>query len=93
VLSDARFIFWTRTVWNDEQSMRAFMIAGTHRGSCNGATRLQSPIGCRSRSNHHHGRKSIGVSKRKAGVRNNPSDAQLRLEILPPKTTRELKFK
>src|SRR5215831_3227500 len=23
--------FWTRTLWQDEQSMRAFMVAGAHR--------------------------------------------------------------
>jgi Domain of unknown function (DUF3291) len=31
VLSDANFVFWTRTLWTDEQSMRAFMFAPAHR--------------------------------------------------------------
>src|SRR5579859_3724475 len=28
---DVRLIFWTRTLWQDEQSMRAFMTTGAHR--------------------------------------------------------------
>jgi hypothetical protein len=31
VLSDANLAFWTRTLWADEQSMRAFMFAPAHR--------------------------------------------------------------
>ncbi len=31
LLSDANFTFWTRTLWNDERSMRGFMLAGLHR--------------------------------------------------------------
>jgi hypothetical protein len=28
---EAKFIFWTRTLWQDERSMRAFMTTGAHR--------------------------------------------------------------
>ena len=31
LLNDAYFTFWTRTLWNDGRSMRAFMLAGAHR--------------------------------------------------------------
>jgi hypothetical protein len=31
VLSDSHFAFWTRTLWTDERSMRAFMFAPAHR--------------------------------------------------------------
>src|SRR4029077_2738147 len=31
LLSDSNFTFWTRTLWNDERSMRAFLLAGSHR--------------------------------------------------------------
>jgi hypothetical protein len=31
VLSDANLTFWTRTLWTDERSMRAFMLAPAHR--------------------------------------------------------------
>ena len=30
-LRDAHNAFWTRTAWQDEDSMRAFMMGGTHR--------------------------------------------------------------
>src|ERR1700728_1142671 len=30
VLSEARNTFWTRTVWNEEQSMKRFMLSGPH---------------------------------------------------------------
>ena len=31
LLSDAHLTFWTRTLWTDERSMRAFMFAPAHR--------------------------------------------------------------
>jgi len=31
VLRDAHGAFWTRSVWQDERSMRTFMMAGAHR--------------------------------------------------------------
>jgi hypothetical protein len=31
LLSDAHLVFWTRTLWTDERSMRAFMVAPAHR--------------------------------------------------------------
>jgi phosphoserine phosphatase len=31
LLSDAHLAFWTRTLWTDERSMRAFMFAPAHR--------------------------------------------------------------
>ena len=31
VLSDANLAFWTRTLWDNERSMRAFMVAPAHR--------------------------------------------------------------
>ena len=31
VRREAKLIFWTRTLWEDEQSMRAFMTTGAHR--------------------------------------------------------------
>ncbi len=31
VRRDVQLIFWTRTLWQDEQSMRVFMMTGAHR--------------------------------------------------------------
>ena len=31
VLNDAKLAFWTKTVWQDESSMRAFLLVGSHR--------------------------------------------------------------
>jgi hypothetical protein len=31
VRREVKLIFWTRTLWRDEQSMRAFMTTGAHR--------------------------------------------------------------
>lgn len=99
VLSDARFTFWTRTVWNDEHSMRAFMIVGVHRrvmprllqwcDEASVAHWLQDSLEPPSWQEVH---RRLQTEGRRSKV-NNPSDAQLRFEISPPKTTRELKFK
>lgn len=31
VRREVKLIFWTRTLWRDEQSMRSFMMSGAHR--------------------------------------------------------------
>jgi quinol monooxygenase YgiN len=31
VRREVKFVFWTRTLWRDEESMRAFMMTGAHR--------------------------------------------------------------
>ncbi|MEO8098973.1 MAG: DUF3291 domain-containing protein [Acidobacteriota bacterium] len=31
VLNDTRFAFWTRSSWQDEASMRAFLLSGAHK--------------------------------------------------------------
>jgi len=33
LLRDARNTYWTKTAWQDETAMRAFMIAMPHRGA------------------------------------------------------------
>jgi hypothetical protein len=97
VLSDARLTFWTRTVWNDEQSMRAFMIAGPHRSVmprllqwCDEASVahwLQDSLEPPSWQEVHRRLQKEG---RRSKV-NNPSDAQLRFEISPPKNDTRIK--
>ncbi len=99
LLSDANFTFWTRTLWNDERSMRAFMLAGAHRHImprllqwCDEAAvahwlqESPEPPSWQEayRRLQHEGR---------ASKVDHPSAAQLRFEIPPPKTTRELRLK
>jgi hypothetical protein len=99
LLSDARFTFWTRTVWNDEQSMRAFMITGAHRSVmprllhwCDEASVAHWLQDSPEPPSWQEAYRRLQKEGRRSKV-NNPSDAQLRFEIPPPKTTRELKFK
>lgn len=33
LLNDTNFAFWTKTLWKDEASMRAYMLSGAHRKS------------------------------------------------------------
>jgi hypothetical protein len=99
LLSDARFTFWTRTVWNDEQSMRAFMTAGAHRivmprllqwcDEASVAHWLQDSL---EPPSWQEAQRRLQNEGRRSKV-NHPSGAQLRFEIPPPRTTRELKFK
>src|ERR1700729_277884 len=99
LLSDARFTFWTRTVWSDEQSMRAFMITGAHRSVmprllhwCDEASVAHWLQDSPEPPSWQEAYRRLQKEGRRSKV-NNPSDAQLRFEIPPPKTTRELKFK
>ena len=99
LLSDSNFTFWTRTLWSDERSMRAFMLVGAHRRImprllqwCDEAAVahwLQDSPEPPSWQEAHRRLQKVG---RRSKV-DNPSDAHLRFEISPPKTTRELKFR
>jgi hypothetical protein len=99
LLSDSNFTFWTRTLWSNERSMRAFMLVGAHRRImprllqwCDEAAVahwLQDSLEPPSWQDVHRRLQQEG----RASKVDHPSAAQLRFEILPPKTTRELKLK
>jgi hypothetical protein len=99
LLSDSNFTFWTRTLWSDERSMRAFMLAGAHRSImprllhwCDEAAVahwLQELPEPPSWQEAHRRLQQEG----RASKVDYPSAAQLRFEIPPPKTTRELNLK
>jgi Domain of unknown function (DUF3291) len=99
LLRDANFTFWTRTLWNDERSMRAFMPAGAHRhimprllqwcDEAGVAHWLQDSPEPPSWQEAHRRLQQEG----RASKVDYPSAAQLRFEIPPPKTTRELNLK
>jgi hypothetical protein len=99
VLSDAHLAFWTRTLWADERSMRAFMLAPAHRAVmpkllrwCDEAAVthwLQETLEAPSWPDVYRRLQQEGRTSKV----DHPSAAQLRFEILPPKTTRQLTLK
>jgi hypothetical protein len=99
LLSDAHLAFRTRTLWTDERSMRAFMFAPAHRAVmpkllhwCDEAAVthwLQETPEPPSWQEVHRRLQQAG---RPSKV-DHPSEAQMRFEIPPPKTTRQLTLK
>jgi hypothetical protein len=99
LLADANFAFWTRTLWQDDAAMRAFMVSGAHRKIM---PRLLE--WCDEASVAHWTQDSVEIPSwleahsrmlaegRRSKV-NHPSDAQLRFEIPVPRTTADLKLK
>jgi Domain of unknown function (DUF3291) len=99
LLSDSNFTFWTRTLWADERSMRAFLFAPAHRRVmpkllqwCDEAAVahwLQEAPEPPSWQDAHRRLQQEGRTSKV----DHPSAAQLRFAIPPPKTTRQLKLK
>ena len=99
VLSDANLAFWTRTLWIDERSMRAFMFAPAHRRVmpkllewCDEAAVahwLQDSLEPPSWPEVH---RRLHQEGRTSKV-DHPSVGQLRFEFPPPKTTRQVALK
>jgi hypothetical protein len=99
LLRDADLAFWTRTVWTDEQDMRAFMLAGVHR-------RIMSrlPRWCDEAAVAHwlqddpepppwpEAWRRLRQDGRTSPVED-PSAAQRRFEVPEPRTTGELRLK
>ncbi|MGN6748899.1 MAG: DUF3291 domain-containing protein [Xanthobacteraceae bacterium] len=99
VLSDAHLAFWTRTLWTEERSMRAFMLAPAHRavmpklvqwGDEAAVTHwLQDSLEPPSWPDVHRRLQQEGRTSKV----DHPSAAQLRFEYPPPKTARQLTLK
>jgi hypothetical protein len=99
VLSDAHLAFWTRTLWTDERAMRAFMLAPAHRAVmpkllqwCDEAALthwLQDSLDPPSWQEVHRRLQQEGRTSKV----DHPTDGQLRFEIPPPKTARQLTLK
>jgi hypothetical protein len=99
VLSDASLAFWTRTLWTDERSMRAFLLAPAHRRVmpkllqwCDEAAVthwLQDSPEPPSWQEVHRRLQQEGRTSKV----DHPSAAQLHFEIPPPNTARQLKLK
>ena len=99
LLSDSHLAFWTRTLWTDEHSMRAFMLAPPHRAVmpkllqwCDEAAVthwLQQTPEPPSWQEVHRRLQQEGRTSRV----DHPSEAQLRFEIPTPRTARQLTLK
>ncbi len=99
LLSDANFVFWTRTLWSEESAMRAFMHTPAHRSMmpkllqwCDEAAVthwLQETVEMPSWPEVHRRLQHQGRTSKV----DHPSAAQLRFEFPPPKTTRQLTLK
>ena len=99
LLSDSNFTFWTRTLWNDEQSMRAFMLVGAHRRImprllqwCDEAAVAHWLQDSPEPPSWQEAYRRLQQEGRASKV-DYPSAAQSRFEVPPPKTTRELRLK
>jgi hypothetical protein len=99
VLSDANLAFWTRTLWTDERAMRAFMLAPAHRRVmpkllqwCDEAAVTHWLQDSSEPPSWQEVYRRLQQEGRTSKV-DHPSAAQLRFDIPPPKTTRQLKLK
>jgi heme-degrading monooxygenase HmoA len=91
VLRDSNFTFWTCTVWIDEKSMRSFMISGAHRrvmprllGWCDEASVAHWTQNSLEPPEWEEAHRRMQSEGRRSKV-NNPSEAQQRFEIPPPR--------
>jgi hypothetical protein len=99
LLSDSNFTFWTRTLWSDERSMRAFMLVGAHRRImprllqwCDEAAVAHWLQESPEPPSWQEAYRRLQREGRASKV-DYPSAAQSRFEVPPPKTTRELRLK
>ncbi len=90
LLRDHHHVFWTKTVWNDEAAMKAFMLANPHRAAmpkllewCDEASLVrwtQDGADSPSWSDAHRRLETEGRSSKV----NHPSDAHRTLTFPPP---------
>jgi hypothetical protein len=99
LLADANFAFWTRTLWQDEAAMRAFMVSGAHRKMmprllewCDEACVAHWTQDSPEIPSWLEAHRCMQAQGRRSKV-NHPSEAQQRFEIPAPRTTAELKLK
>ena len=99
ILRDAHLAFWTRTVWNGEAAMRAFVLAGVHRRAmprllqwCDEAAVAHWVQDAGEPPSWSEAHRRLQQDGRPSRV-NHPSEAQRRYEIPQPRTSAELKLK
>jgi hypothetical protein len=96
VLSDAKLAFWTRSLWTDERSMRAFMFTPAHRSVmpkllqwCDEAAVIHWLQETPEPPSWHEAHRRLQQEGRTSKV-DHPSAAQVSFQIPPPKTLRQL---
>lgn len=99
ILSDSNFAFWTRTVWNDEATLRSFILAGAHKRVmprllewCDEAAVVRWVQESREPPPWPEAHRRLAQEGRRSKV-DHPSAAQERFEFPSPRTTAELKLK
>jgi hypothetical protein len=99
VLSDSNFAFWTRTVWDDEASMRTFMLSGAHGRVmprllewCDEASVVHWILETNEAPTWREAHRRMQTEGRRSKV-NHPSEDQERFDFPQPRITAELKFK
>jgi hypothetical protein len=92
VLRDAHLAFWTCTVWNDEASMRGFMLSGMHRRLmprlldwCDEAAVVDWISDAAQPPSWPEAHRRLQAQGRPSKVKH-PSEAQRRFVIPPPRT-------
>ena len=99
LLADAGRAFWTLTVWDEEPSMRAFMMSGAHRGVmprlldwCDAAFLVHWTQDSAEPPSWAEAHRRMASDGRRSRLRF-PSPAHERFEVPTPRTTRELRLK
>jgi heme-degrading monooxygenase HmoA len=99
LLNDSHLTFWTRTLWNAEAAMRAFMVAGAHRHVmphllqwCDEAAMVHWVQDSPEPPSWQEAYRRLQQDGRASRV-NHPSAAQLAFQIPPPNTRRQLTLK
>jgi len=94
-LRDANNTFWTRTAWQDEAAMRAFMMAPPHRRAmvkllvwCDEASVVHWNQENSALPDWHEAHQRLVAEGRRSKV-NHPSSAHEAYQIPPPKAPRQ----
>jgi hypothetical protein len=99
IMADADGGYWTRTVWSDENAMRAFLLAGPHRRAmsrlatwCDEAALVHWTQDAPEPPSWEEAHRRLIADGRPSTVAR-PSEAQKRFVFPPPRIKRQLKLK
>jgi Domain of unknown function (DUF3291) len=99
ILSDSNFAFWNRTVWDNEASMRTFLLSRAHGRVmprllewCDEASVVHWMHKTNEVPTWREAHRRMQTDGRRSKV-NHPSEAQERFDFPQPRITAELRFK